>query len=54
MPPDLAMPELTQEFSDLVLQVPGEEAGGSAPDFHEILKALNPLKVYKNDPAVKK
>jgi serine/threonine protein kinase len=53
-PPISLVPELTQEFNDLVLKCLAKKPDDRFQTFHDVLKALNPLKVYKNDPAVKK
>jgi serine/threonine-protein kinase len=54
IPPMTLVPELTQEFSDLVLKCLAKRRDDRPQTFHDVLKALNPIKVYKNDPAVKK
>jgi serine/threonine protein kinase len=52
--PIALVPDLTQEFSDLVLKCLAKKPDDRFQTFHDVLKALNPIKVYKNDPAVKK
>jgi eukaryotic-like serine/threonine-protein kinase len=53
IPPMTLVPELTREFSDLVLRCLAKKPDDRFQTFHDVLKALNPIKVYKNDPAVK-
>jgi eukaryotic-like serine/threonine-protein kinase len=52
--PIALVPDLTQEFSDLVLKCLAKKPDDRFQTFHDVLKALNPIKVYKNYPAVKK
>jgi serine/threonine-protein kinase len=44
------VPELTQEFSDLVLRCLAKKRDDRPGSFHEVLRALNALRVYKTDP----
>jgi serine/threonine protein kinase len=48
--PIALVPDLTQEFSDLVLKCLAKKPDDRFQTFHDVLKALNPIKVYKNDP----
>jgi serine/threonine-protein kinase len=54
VPPVALMPDLTQDFSDLVLKCLAKKREDRYESFHDVLKALNPIKVYKSSPAVKK
>ncbi len=54
VPPISLMPELTQEFNDLVLKCLAKRPDNRFQSFHDVLKALNPIKVYKTDPGAKK
>jgi serine/threonine protein kinase len=54
IPPISLVPDLTQEFSDLVLKCLAKKPDDRFQTFHDVLKALNPIKVYKNDPVAKK
>jgi eukaryotic-like serine/threonine-protein kinase len=54
VPPNSLMPELTKEFSDLVLRCLAKKREDRPETFHEVLKVLNHIRVYKNDPVVKK
>ncbi len=54
VPPISLVPELTQEFNDLVLRCLAKKPDDRFQTFHDVLKALNPIKVYKSDPVVKK
>ena len=53
-PPISLVPELTQEFNDLVLRCLAKRREGRPESFHEVLKVLNQIRVYKTDPVVKK
>ena len=46
--------EVTDDFSNLVLKMLAKKREQRPQSFHEVLKALNTLKVYKSDPVVKK
>jgi serine/threonine-protein kinase len=50
MPPNALVPELTQEFSNLVVKCLAKKREDRPQSFHEVLKALNQLRVYQNDP----
>jgi serine/threonine-protein kinase len=54
VPPISLVPELTQEFSNLVMRCLAKKRDDRPASFHEVLKALNPIRVYKDDPAPKK
>lgn len=43
-------PELTAEFGDLVLRCLAKKREDRPESFHEVLKALNQMRIYKNDP----
>jgi eukaryotic-like serine/threonine-protein kinase len=45
--------ELTQEFNDLVLRCLAKKRDDRPESFHEVLKILNQIRVYKNDPVKK-
>ena len=46
-------PDLTSEFNDLVLRCLAKKREDRPESFHDVLKALNQLRVYKDDPARK-
>jgi serine/threonine protein kinase len=46
-------PELTPEFSDFVLKCLAKKRDDRFESFHAVLKALNPIRIYKNDPVRK-
>ena len=50
VPPLAHVPELTQEFNDLVLRCLAKKREDRPESFHEVLKILNQIRVYKNDP----
>lgn len=52
--PIVHVPDLTPEFSDLVLKCLAKKREDRFQTFHEILKVLNQIRVYKNDPIKKK
>jgi serine/threonine-protein kinase len=43
-------PDLTPEFNDLVLKCLAKKREDRPQSFHEVLKTLNHLRVYKTDP----
>ncbi|MBI2805098.1 MAG: serine/threonine protein kinase [Planctomycetes bacterium] len=43
-------PDLTQEFSDLVLRCLAKKRDDRPESFHEVLKILNQIRIYKSDP----
>ena len=47
------IPELTDEFSNLVLRLLAKKKENRPENFHEVLKALNSVRVYKTDLAKK-
>ena len=47
-------PDLTPEFNNLVMRCLAKKRDDRPASFHEVLKALNQLRVYKNDPSPKK
>jgi serine/threonine protein kinase len=54
VPPMFLVPELTQEFNDLVLKCLAKKRDDRPASFHDVLKVLNQIRVYKSDPVVKK
>lgn len=52
--PIVLVPDLTQDFSDLVMRCLAKKREDRPQSFHDVLRALNPIKVYKNEPAAKK
>ena len=50
VPPITHVPELTPEFSDLVIKCLAKKREQRFQSFHEVLKALNQIRVYKTDP----
>lgn len=53
IPPMSLCEDLTQEFNDLVMKCLAKKRDDRPHSFHDVLKALNQLRVYKNDPARK-
>jgi serine/threonine protein kinase len=51
--PQIYNAELTDEFSKLVLQMLAKKREERPQTFHEVLKGLNTVKIYKNEPAKK-
>jgi serine/threonine protein kinase len=51
--PSSLVPDLTDEFSNLVLRLLAKRKEDRPENFHEVLKALNSLRVYKTDLAKK-
>jgi serine/threonine protein kinase len=54
VPPDALVPELTSEFSKLVVRCLAKKREERPESFHEVLKVLNQIRVYKNEPIAKK
>jgi serine/threonine protein kinase len=50
MPPIVHVPEMTQELSDLIMRCLAKKREDRPETFHEVLKNLNQLRVYKSDP----
>jgi serine/threonine protein kinase len=48
-PPLFLCEDLTQEFNDLVLRCLAKKREDRPASFHEVLRALNQIRVYKND-----
>ena len=48
--PQIYNPELTDEFSNLVLKMLAKKREQRPETFHDVLKALNVMKIYKNEP----
>ncbi len=53
VPPAEYCPDLTPEFNDLVSKCLAKRPDDRPQSFHEVLKALNQIRVYKNDPVRK-
>ena len=51
--PQIYNPELTDEFSALVLKMLAKKREDRPETFHDVLKALNALRVFKNEPVKK-
>jgi serine/threonine-protein kinase len=49
--PRVYNPDLTEEFADLVLRMLAKKREDRPRDFHEVLMALRPIKVYKDEGA---
>lgn len=47
--PQVANPELTDEFSKLVLRMLAKKKDDRPASFHEVMMALNPMRIYKNE-----
>jgi len=52
-PPHIWNPELTEEFSKLVLHLLAKKREDRPKSFHEVLQALNTIKIYKGETARK-
>jgi serine/threonine protein kinase len=50
IPPLALVPDLTQEFNDLILKCLAKKRDDRFPSFHDVLKVLNHIRVYKTDP----
>jgi serine/threonine protein kinase len=50
VPPIVHVPDLTQDFSDLVMRCLAKRREQRPGSFHEVLKAITQLRVYKTDP----
>ena len=48
--PQIFNPELTDEFSALVLKMLAKKRADRPETFHDVLKVLNVIKIYKNEP----
>jgi serine/threonine protein kinase len=48
--PQIYNPELTDEFSNLVLKMLAKKREDRPETFHDVLKVLNVIKIYKNEP----
>lgn len=53
VPPITYAPEITTEMNDLILRCLAKKREDRPETFHDVLKALNQLRVYKGDPARK-
>jgi serine/threonine protein kinase len=53
IPPIALVPELTQEFNNLVVRCLAKKREERPESFHDVLRALNPIRVYKGDPIKK-
>ncbi len=49
--PKIFMPDLTDEFCSLVLKTLEKKPDNRPPTFHDVLKTLNQIRVYKTDAA---
>ncbi|MCS7045457.1 MAG: serine/threonine protein kinase [Gemmataceae bacterium] len=49
-PPIVHNPELTEEFSQLIVKMLAKKREDRPQSFHEVLKTLNTIRIYKNDP----
>lgn len=54
MTPKSHVPELTDEFCNLVLKMLAKKRDDRPQSFHEVLKALNAMKIYKTPPPAPK
>jgi serine/threonine protein kinase len=54
VPPIAHVPDLTPEFSDLVIHCLAKKREDRPESFHEVLRRLNQIRVYKTDPIRKK
>jgi serine/threonine-protein kinase len=52
-PPSIYCPDLTPEFDQLVLKCLAKKRDDRPYSFHDVLKTLNHIRVYKDDPAKK-
>lgn len=52
-PPILLAADLTEEFNDFVLKCLAKKRDDRPQSFHDVLKALNQLRVYRDDPVKK-
>jgi eukaryotic-like serine/threonine-protein kinase len=52
--PQAHNPDVTDEFSTLILRMLAKKREDRPRDFHEILMALKNLRIFKSDPAVRK
>lgn len=52
--PQVYNPELTDEISNLILRLLAKKREERPENFHEVLRSLNALRVYKSDPVAKK
>lgn len=50
VPPMVHTPDLTPEMNDLILKCLAKKREDRPQSFHDVLKALNQIRVYKNDP----
>jgi serine/threonine protein kinase len=51
--PQVHVPELTDEFSNLVLKMLAKKREDRPETFHDVLKGLNTIRIYKTDPVKK-
>lgn len=49
LPPKTLNAELTDEFSNLVVKMLGKKREDRPESFHEVMMALNPMRIYKTD-----
>ncbi len=51
--PQAYNPDVTDELSDLIMRMLAKKRDDRPPTFHDVLKVLNTIKVYKSDPVKK-
>jgi serine/threonine protein kinase len=51
--PQMYNPDLTDEFSNLILKMLSKKREDRPETFHDVLKSLNTMKIYKNEPVKK-
>ncbi len=51
--PQLYNPDVTDEFSDLILRMLAKKREERPQTFHDVLKVLNTIRIYKSDPLKK-
>ena len=51
--PQMHNPDLTDEFSNLILKMLSKKREDRPETFHDVLKSLNIMRIYKNEPAKK-
>ena len=54
MPLTSLVPDVTDEFNDLIMKCLAKKKEDRPHSFHDVLKTLNHIRIYKNDPAPKK
>jgi serine/threonine protein kinase len=51
--PQFFNPDITDEFADLVLRMLAKKPADRPQTFHDVLKVLNTVRIFKSDPVVK-